>query len=394
MHADMDAFFAAVEQLDDPSLRGKPLLIGGSRKRGVVSTASYEARPFGVGSAMPMAEAMRRCPTAIVVPPRLERYAEVSRVIMGVFADFSPDIEPLSLDEAFIDMTGAERHFGAPAEMGRRLKEAVFEATGGLRVSVGIADTKYVAKVASDFDKPDGLTIVHPTDALQFLAPLPLSRLWGAGPKTVGRLEALGFTTIGDIARADPRRLHDLGAAGDHFHRLANNLDPRPVVGDRAAKSIGSERTLEDDIHGPEATKPHLRASAEEIGRRLRAAKVKARGIRVKLKTSSFRLNTRQTRLRNPTDVARQLYEAGVRLLPEFEINEPLRLVGLGAFDLIDAEAASEQLDLFDDGARIARTRRLETALDAVRDKFGRDALLRAERINERDRPRSPTELD
>ena len=390
----MDAFFAAVEQLDDPSLRGKPLLIGGSRGRGVVSTASYEARPFGVGSAMPMAKAMRLCPHAIVVPPRLERYSEVSRIVMATFGDFSPDVEALSLDEAFLDMTGAERHFGAPAEMGRRLKAAVFEATGGLHVSVGVANTKYVAKVASDYDKPDGLTVVHPDETLAFLAPQPLSRLWGAGPVTVGKLEALGFRTIGDVAAADPRRLRGLGVMGEHFHRLANNLDPRRVVSDRAARSVGSERTLEHDIQGPEAVKPHLLRSADEIGRRLRASKTKARGVRVKLKTAGFRLNTRQTKLKNPTDVAQLIYETGVRLLPEFELNEPLRLVGLAAFDLVDVDGASEQLDLFDDGADVKKRRQLETALDAVRAKFGRHAVRRAERIEERDHARSPTELD
>ncbi len=390
----MDAFFAAIEQLDDPSLRGKPILVGGSNRRGVVSTASYEARPFGVGSAMPMAEAMRKCPDAIVVPPRLERYSEISKIVMGVFADFSPDVEPLSLDEAFVDMTGAEEHFGAPEEMGRRLKAAVFEATGGLHVSVGVANTKYVAKVASDYDKPDGLTIVRPEEVFAFLHPLPLSCLWGAGPVTVGKLEALGFRTIGDIAKANPLELRALGVMGDHFHRLAHNRDPRPVVGDRAAKSIGSERTLEDDIQGPDAIKPHLQRSADEIGRRLRAAGLKARGVRVKLKTSGFRLNTRQTKLQNPTDVAEHIFETGVGLLPEFELNEPLRLVGLAAFDLLDISGVAEQLDLFDDGARVAKRRKLETTLDAVRAKFGRDALQRADRIRERENPRSSTELD
>ncbi len=390
----MDAFFAAIEQLDDPSLRGKPVLIGGSNRRGVVSTASYEARPYGVGSAMPMAEAMRRCPDAIVVSPNLERYSEISQIVMKTFRDFSPHVEALSLDEAFLEMSGADRHFGAPREMGQRIKDAVFEATGGLHVSVGIANTKYVAKVASDFDKPDGLTIVHPPDALRFLAPLPLSRLWGAGPVTVAKLEALGLRTIGDIARADPRQLRGLGVMGDHFHRLANNQDPRPVVGDRAARSVGSERTLEHDIHGPEAVKPHLLRAADEIGRRLRAAGIKARGIRVKLKTSSFQLNTRQTTLQNPTDVAQHIYEIGVRLLPEFELNEPLRLVGLAAFDLVEVDQAVEQLDLFDDGADLEKRRQLETTLDAVREKFGRHAVRRAARVEERDQARSTTELD
>ncbi|HVS23171.1 MAG TPA: DNA polymerase IV, partial [Gammaproteobacteria bacterium] len=195
VHADMDAFYAAIEQLDDPALRGRPLLIGPPSARGVVLTASYEARPFGVGSAMPMARARRLCPQALVVPPRFERYQEVSQSIMELFASFSPSVEPLSLDEAFLDMTGSERLFGSPEEIGRRLKQAVRDATGGLTASVGISGTKYVAKVASGHAKPDGLTIVAPADAADWLAPQPVRNLWGAGPKTVERLERLGLAT-------------------------------------------------------------------------------------------------------------------------------------------------------------------------------------------------------
>ncbi|MCA9560920.1 MAG: DNA polymerase IV, partial [Myxococcales bacterium] len=236
VHADMDAFYAAIEQLDDPALRGKPILIGGRSNRSVVATASYEARPFGVGSAMPMALALRKCPDAIVVRPRFTRYVEVSRIVMEVFRDFAAKVEPLSLDEAFLDMSGAEGIFGSPTEMGRALKAAVFEATGGLNVSVGVSGTKFVAKVASDFDKPDGLTVVPPADMVDFLAPLPVKRLWGAGPKTVPRLEALGLRTIGDVARAELGWLEaKLGSAGAHFGRLARADDPREVTPGREA---------------------------------------------------------------------------------------------------------------------------------------------------------------
>ena len=208
VHADMDAFYAAVEQLDNPSLRGKPVLVGPNSNRGVVLTASYEARPFGVGSAMPVAEARRRCPRAIFVAPRFDRYQELSQRIMDVFADFSPKVEALSLDEAFLDMSGAERLFGTPTEMGRKIKAAVLDATG-LHVSVGVSGSKYVAKVASAHDKPDGLTVVSPGAAKSWLAPLPVSKLWGAGNKTVPRLQALGLLTIGDVAnaRSEERRV-------------------------------------------------------------------------------------------------------------------------------------------------------------------------------------------
>ena len=244
-HADMDAFYAAIEQLDNASLRGRPLLIGPPSARGVVLTASYEARPYGVGSAMPMAQARRMCPDAVIIPPRFDRYQEVSATIMRVFSDFSPDVEALSLDEAFLDMTGSEQLFGDPESIGRRLKAAIREATGGLTASVGLSATKYVAKVASACQKPDGLTVVRPEEAKAWLAPLPVSWLWGAGPKSQARLHQLGLHTIGDVADADPRFLSvKIGRAGIHFHTLAHAEDPRPVIGGRASKSIGSEHTL------------------------------------------------------------------------------------------------------------------------------------------------------
>ena len=229
-HADMDAFYAAIEQLDDPALRGRAVLVGPPSDRGVVLTASYEARPYGVGSAMPMAKARRLCPSAVIVPPRFDRYQEVSRTIMGVFANFSPEVEAISLDEAFLDMTGSEQLFGDPEFIGRRLKAAVREATGGLTASVGLSATKYVAKVASARQKPDGLTVVPPEDAKAWLAPLPVAWLWGVGPKTQSRLHQIGLRTIGEVAHADPQFLSaKLGRAGLHFHALAQAEDPRQV---------------------------------------------------------------------------------------------------------------------------------------------------------------------
>jgi len=217
VHADMDAFYAAIEQHDRPELRGKPLLIGGDSPRSVVSTASYEARPFGVGSAMPMVVAKRKCPQALIIAPRMHRYVEVSRQIMEVFDTFSPRVEALSLDEAFLDMSGAERLFGAPIDMARAIKAAVRDRTG-LCVSVGVAASKYVAKVASDIKKPDGLCVVQPQDTLTFLHPLPVSRLWGVGKRAEEQLGVLGLATIGDVARSDPTWLRGvLGSMGDHI---------------------------------------------------------------------------------------------------------------------------------------------------------------------------------
>jgi DNA polymerase-4 len=248
----MDAFYAAIEQMDDPRLRGRPVLVGPDSDRGVVLTASYEARPDGVGSAMPMAVARRRCPDAVIVPPRFERYREVSRSIMAVFASFSPRVEALSLDEAFLDMSGAEPVFGAPARIGRLLKGAVRDATGGLTVSVGLSATKFVAKVASDYAKPDGLTVVPPEEAERWLAPLPVSVLWGAGPKTQAALRGLGLNTLGDVARdGGGSLLGRFGKLGARFARLARGDDPRDVAAERESKSLSSELTLAEDIASP-----------------------------------------------------------------------------------------------------------------------------------------------
>ncbi|HUO66957.1 MAG TPA: DNA polymerase IV, partial [Gammaproteobacteria bacterium] len=361
VHADMDAFYAAIEQLDDPALRGRPLLIGPPSSRGVVLTASYEARPFGVGSAMPMARARTLCPQALVVPPRFERYQEVSATIMRLFGEFSPHVEPLSLDEAFLDMTGSERLFGSPEQIGAKLKRAVRDATGGLAASVGISGTKYVAKVASGHGKPDGLTIVAPADAAAWLAPQPVSNLWGAGPKTTARLEDLGLRTIGAIAACDSAWLEiELGALGLRFQSLARGLDARSVSGDRAARGLSSERTLETDVSTRGAIEAYLRSAAETVARRLRRRGERANGVRIKLKRADFRIFTRQRTLTNPTDLATELYAAGVALLDGIELGASFRLVGLGAFDL-DSPAADSQLALpIVDG----RARRLETTID------------------------------
>ncbi len=373
VHADMDAFYAAVEQRDHPELRGKPVLIGPNSNRGVVLTASYEARPFGVGSAMGVAEARRRCPDAIMVPPNFDRYQAVSKQIMDIFADFSPSVEAISLDEAFLDMTGAEHFFGDPSEMGRKLKAAVFEATE-LHISVGISGTKYVAKVASAFDKPNGLTIVPQAQARDWLAPMPVSRLWGVGRKTAPRLHAIGLHTIGDVAAADEAfvRRH-LGNAGVHFRELAHARDPRSVLRGRGAKSIGSDRTLGEDVSKREDILVHLRRSAERIARRVRAKDYVAGGIRVRLKTSRHELLTRQRHLPRPDDTAEAFLDLGRQLLDEFDHPGPFRLVGMTAFDLT-WRSQPAQMDLFADGAK----RQLESTIDDLIDRFGKGVVTRA----------------
>ena len=320
------------------------------------------------------------CPNAMIIPPRFDRYQEVSATIMRVFADFSPDVEALSLDEAFLDMTGSEQLFGDPESIGRRLKAAIREATGGLTASVGLSATKYVAKVASACRKPDGLTVVRPEEAKAWLAPLPVSWLWGAGPKTQARLHHLGLHTIGDVADADPRFLSlKLGSAG------ASLPHPGPGRGSPAghrigelSKSIGSEHTLDKDVREKADIKFHLRRSADTIGRRLRKKNYVAFGVGVKLKTTEFQILTRQHRLSEPTDVAERLYSVGVDLLDEFNHPGPFRLVGMVAYDLVGINDLV-QLDLF---GTLARQRQLEVAIDGLAERFGPNVVHRADDLN------------
>jgi DNA polymerase-4 len=373
----MDAFYAAIEQLDDPKLRGRPVLVGSDSARGVVLTASYEARPSGVGSAMPMQRARRLCPAALVVPPRFERYQQVSEQVMDALESFSPLVEPLSLDEAFLDMTGSTKLFGDAAAIGNRIKAAVRESTGGLSASVGVSATRYVAKVASGFRKPDGLTIVPPNEMRAWLAPLAVSNLWGAGPKTTERLRSLGFETIGQIASADAATLeHSLGALGRRFFALANGVDAREVVGSRRARSVGSERTLNVDVTARDEIAAHLRLSADAVAQRLRRSKRLARGVRVKLKTADFHIVTRQGVLGEPTDVAAVLFARATALLEEISAPGPFRLVGLAAYDIDAVDGHGAQLDLVPAAGR--RERRLETAVDALVDRFGSGVVKRA----------------
>ena len=378
-HADMDAFYAAAEQLDDPSLRGKPVIVGPRSRRGVVLTASYEARKFGVKSAMPAVQAVNLCPQGIFVPPRFERYQELSASIMQAFGDFSPVVEALSLDEAFIDMSGASGLFGTPQQMGEKIRAAVYEVTGGLTASVGVAGCKYVAKVASDFNKPNAVTVVAPEHAVAWLDPMPVSRLWGAGPKTVPRLERIGLYTIGDVRRADSQWLRKhLGSAGEHFQRLANARDKRSVARRRVARSMGSDRTLRHDINSVDDIRYHLRRSADRIGVRLRDKGYRARGVRVKLKNHAFRSFSRQALLAKPTDHAQELFDAGALLIGQFGNHGPYRLVGMAVYDIHNSQAP-EQFDLdFNKQSATLKSQALEKTVDAISAKFGNGLVTRA----------------
>src|SRR5262245_31869350 len=272
-HVDMDAFYASVEIRDDPSLAGRPVVVGGAAdQRGVVAAASYEARKYGIRSAMPMAQAVRRCPDLVRLPGDPAKYAEVSRQVFATLETFSPTLETLSLDEAFLDVSGTERHFGPDLELGRRIKDAIREAVR-LTASVGIAPCKFAAKLASDHGKPDGLVAVAAADLVAFLAPLPIERLWGVGQKTAPRLHALGLLTMGDLAARDPAWVRaQLGDQGLHLQQLARGIDDRAVVPDAAARSISSEMTFASDIHDRARLKALLADQAQRVGSRLRRA--------------------------------------------------------------------------------------------------------------------------
>ncbi len=370
LHMDMDAFFAAVEELDNPSLRGKPVIVGGRARRGVVSTANYVARKFGVHSAMPIWKAEALCPRGIFLPGRMERYAEVSRQIMGVLDSFSPLVEPLSIDEALLDMTGAEGLFGMPAQMAQSVKRKV-TGTTGLTCSVGVASNKFLAKLASDLDKPDGFTVVPFGGERQFIAPLPVRKLWGVGPKTAEQLELYGLRTIGDVAKIGPEWLRQwFGSFGDHIYGLACGEDARAVECDGERKSIGAERTLAVDIQGREQVEGMLRALCREVARDLRCSEKRARSVRVKIRYSKgFRTTTRDGKLLSACDDSATLYAGAQKLLDRLALDEPIRLVGVATFDLVEpGQMAQNDMFLQKD---IERRSRLEHTIDEIRKKFG-----------------------
>lgn len=373
LHVDMDAFYAAVEQRDDPSLRGKPVAVGGPSRRGVVCAASYEARKFGVRSAMPMLRARALCKELLVVPPRFQVYGTVSEQVFGVFGAFTPEVEGLSLDEAFLDVSRSQALFGAPVAQAREIKRRIREATG-LTASVGIAEVKFAAKIASDLQKPDGLVEVPEGRVREFLAPLPAGRLWGVGPRTGEALERLRLRTIGDVARADPQELERaLGSAGPWLHDLANGLDPRGVEPDREPKSVGAEETFEDDLLDLEELRPFLHEQALRVAARLRRAGTTAGTLTVKVKYADFQSVSRQGPLPQRSDDGGALYHAALALIPPLLVR-PVRLTGLSASDL---GAPAQQLGLFDAAAR--KRRALNQSLDAIASRFGRGAVLPAD---------------
>ena len=373
LHADMDAFYAAIEQRDHPQWRGQPVIVGGSGPRQVVSTCSYEARTFGVHSAMPGVRAKQLCPYGIFVPPRMEVYAAVSQQVREVFDRFTDLVEPLSLDEAFLDVTGSRLLFGDGASIAARIRAEV-KALTQLTVSVGVATSKYVAKVASDLRKPDGLVVVAPGTEREFLRPLSVAKLWGVGPVTQQQLERAGLRTIGDVQSRSEAQLHAAFGSnlGEHLFVLANGLDPRAVENERAAKSIGHEMTFADDLHDTDAVRSILLQLAEMVGRRLRQQGQRGAVVRLKLRYGDFTTLVRQQKVA-PTADDLELYRTACTLLDAaWERARGVRLLGVTAAQLVGG-AAPAQASLF--GPSLYKRDRLLKAMDVIRDRHGEGSV-------------------
>jgi DNA polymerase-4 len=393
LHVDMDAFYAAIEVRDHPELAGKPLVIGHRGRRGVVSTCSYEARRFGVRSAMPSVTAERLCPEAVWLPGRMEHYVAVSRGIRPLFEALSPVVEPLSIDEAFLDMTGVVPDLEAGREAARRLKERI-RAVHALTASVGVAPNKFLAKVASDLEKPDGLVVLALDDVPARLWPLPVRRLWGVGPKTAERLGARSVRTVGDVLRIPESTLREaVGADGaSHLRALARGEDDRPVEPDREAKSISEERTYAEDLTAADAIDRALLERAEGVARELRKEGLLGRTVHIKVRSGDFTTWTRAHTLPAPTDLAEIVVEVARRLFRErIDLGgRGVRLLGVGMSGLEPAERG--QPTLFPDAAE-DKARRAARAADAVRARLGAGAVVRARLLDpRRGGPGAPTE--
>lgn len=371
-HLDCDAFYASIEKRDDPTLADKPVIIGGG-KRGVVSTACYVARVYGVHSAMPMFKALKLCPDAVVIPPAMEKYGAVGRTVRALMLELTPAVEPISIDEAFLDLTGTERlHHATPAQSLARLARRIEEEVG-ITVSIGLSFNKFLAKVASDLDKPRGFSVIGQAEAVGFLHDKPVSLIWGVGRKTQARLEADGISTIGTLQRMDEADLaRRYGSIGLRLARLARAEDDRRVDARGGAKSVSAETTLETDIADFETLKAILRRLSEQVARRLRKADLAGSTITLKLKTGDFKTRTRSRQLPDPTRLADRIFKAGSHLLERETDGTRFRLIGIGMADFADPRLA-DPVDLVDPDA--AKRAAAEAAMDQIRDRFGNPAV-------------------
>ncbi len=374
IHLDMDAFFASVEQLDFPELRGKPVIVGGApNERGVVSTCSYEARKFGVRSAMSLTEAYRRCPQGVFVRGRGSRYRTVSTQVMDIMAAYSPLLEPVSIDEAFLDVTHSQNLFGEARVIARTIQVRVRDELG-LSCSLGVAPNKFLAKLASDLKKPGGLVVIEQATARETIAPLPLERIWGVGPKTAEQLRRQGFATIGDIQKCDPRLLaRRLGVHGHDLYRLACGEDDRPVANRDDTKSVGHEHTFDLDTADLEAVKSTLLSLVAKVGRRLRKKRLRGKVVQLKLRYLDFSTLTRQCALNAHTDLDHDIYHAAVKLLGDNFDGRPIRLIGVSVSQLCGQGEAAAQLSLFD--VPPEKAQKLAQVMDAIKERHGEKSI-------------------
>ena len=380
IHVDMDAFYASVEQRDNPELRGKPVAVGGAAARGVVAAASYEARAFGVRSAMPSVTAARKCPELIFVKPRFEVYRAVSQQIREIFADYTPLIEPLSLDEAYLDVTDNLKSMPIATEIAEEIRARI-RATTGLNASAGISYNKFLAKIASELDKPRGFSAIGAAEAKDFLANKPVNILPGVGPATVSSLAELDLRTVGDIASADLKLLANrLGSGGMRLHRLAHGQDSRIVDPDQARKTISAETTFNDDLHKRDDLEDELWPLCEKVAKQARKEGVAGRVATLKLRTPDFKIHTRRRTLAVPTQTARTLFQVARELLAAEPKGLSYRLIGAGLTEFVDAETAGS--DMFADDER--RSLKSETAIDALRGKFGAAAVVTGRALKSR----------
>ena len=373
LHVDMDAFYASVEQRDDPSLRGRPVIVGGTGDRGVVAAASYEVRRYGVHSAMPMREALRRCPDAVCVRPRIGHYADVSKQVFAVFHEFTPLVQGLSLDEAFLDVTAGTRSLGDGEQVAMEIKRRIRERTA-LTASVGVAPNKLVAKIASDLRKPDGLVVVRPEEINAVLDPLPIRKLFGLGAKTAPKVEALGIRTLGELRQASPARLRPIfGRYAERVLQRAAGIDTRPVVPDVDEKQVSAEETFDTDIADHARLRAEIVRLADKVAARLRTRGLTACCVTVKIRRKDFTTYTRQRHFEPATQETRVFTAIATELLDAWLAAQPraaLRLLGVGVSDL----APAAQLDLFT-APQTARNRELDAAVDRIRQRFGKVAL-------------------